>query len=84
MAFANWLNHTVRLDSFFISVLTVAAHASGKAFLEAAVLAAVAVQSDDEALAVPQAPVLDLLLDAATKETLKKYHFYNVFSFKIN
>jgi len=51
-------------------VLTIAAHASGEAFLEAAILAAIAVQPNDQALSVPQTAVFDLFLDAATKETL--------------
>ena len=50
--------------------LTIAGHADGQAFLEAAVLTAVAVQSDDQALAVSQAAVLDLLLDTPPEEAL--------------
>lgn len=51
--------------------LTVPRHAHGQAFLEAAVLAAVAVQPDHQALAIPQAAVLYLLLDAPAEEPLQ-------------
>jgi hypothetical protein len=39
--------------------------------LEAAVLAAVAVEAQHEAFPVAEAAILDLLLDAATEETLE-------------
>lgn len=71
LAFWDWVfGIIIFLGCSFGLVLTIAAHASGKAFLEAAVLAAIAVQSDDQALAVPQTAIFDLLLDAATKESL--------------
>ena len=50
--------------------LTVARHADGQTFLEATVLAPVAVEPDDQALAVAQAPVLDLFLNAPPEEAL--------------
>ena len=51
--------------------LTVPRHADGEALLETAELAAIPVQSDHHAFAVPQTSVLDLLLNAAPKETLR-------------
>lgn len=53
-------------------LLTVAGHPDGKTFLEPTVLTSVPVEPDDQTLAVPQAPVLDLLLDASPEEALKQ------------
>lgn len=43
-----------------------------KAFLEAAILTSVAVEPDDQTLAVSQTPVLDLLLNTSPEETLHR------------
>lgn len=51
-------------------LLTVPGHADCKTFLEPAVLAAVAIEPDDETLAVAQTPVLDLFLYTPSEETL--------------
>lgn len=52
--------------------LTVAGHADQQALLEAALLAAVAVDADDGAVLILQALlVLDVLLDAAAEEPLR-------------
>ena len=54
-------------------VLTVPRHSGSDAFLQAAVLAPVAVDPEDAALLVLGArAVLDLLLDRATKESLEQ------------
>lgn len=53
-------------------LLTVAGHPDGETFLEPTVLTPVPVEPDDQALAVPQAPVLYLLLDASPEEALKQ------------
>jgi len=53
--------------------LTVSAHADSNALLQSAVLAAIPVDSQDGTLLVFGArPVLDLLLDAASEETLRR------------
>jgi hypothetical protein len=54
----------------FELVLTVAGHSDSEAFLESAVLTPVSIEPDHHALPVPQTPVLDLLLDAPSEETL--------------
>jgi hypothetical protein len=54
------------------ALLTVARHADCETFLEATILTSVSVEPDDEALSVPQTAVLDLLLDAPSKEALKQ------------
>lgn len=51
-------------------ILTVSGHSDGQALLESAVLTAVAIQSYNKTLSVSQAPVLDLLLYAASEEAL--------------
>lgn len=62
-------------------ILTVAGHPDGKTFLEATVLTAVPVQPDDQTLAIPQAPVLYLLLDAAPEEALEQNTLLSTSSF---
>ena len=53
--------------------LTISGHAHGEALLEAAVLAAVAVHAHDQAVLVLHAHlVVDVLLNAAPEETLRK------------
>lgn len=53
--------------------LTISGHAHGEALLEAAVLAAVPVHAHDETLLVLHAHlVVDVLLNAASEETLEK------------
>ena len=55
-----------------IVTLTVSRHADREAFLEATVLAPVAVHAHDEAVLVLHAHlVVDVLLNAATEETLQ-------------
>lgn len=52
--------------------LTISGHAHGKALLEAAVLAAVSVHAHDETLLILHAHlVMDILLNAASEETLE-------------
>lgn len=53
-------------------LLTVAGHPDGETFLEPTVLTPVPVEPDYQTLAVPQAPVLYLLLDASPEEALKQ------------
>ena len=53
-------------------ILTVSGHADGEALPESAELTAIPVQSYHQALAVPQAPVLDLLLYAPPEEALQR------------
>lgn len=54
------------------SWLTISRHANGETLLEAALLAAVAVDAHDGAVLVLQAPlVLDILLDAPAKKALE-------------
>lgn len=54
------------------SALTITGHADQQALLEAALLAAVAVDADDRAILVLEALlVLDVLLDAAAEEALR-------------
>lgn len=55
---------------FFFAILTIPGHADGQTLLESAILTAIPVQSYDQTLAVPQAPVLDLFLYAPPEETL--------------
>lgn len=58
--------------------LTISAHAHGNAFLQSAVLAAVAIYPQDAALLVLRAgAVLDLLLDRASEESLRKDKWKN-------
>ncbi len=58
--------------NFFQKILTVAGHADSDAFLEPAVLAAIAVHPDDVALLILQTrPILDLLLDAPPEKSLR-------------
>ena len=52
--------------------LTVTWHADGQALFEAAILAAVAIQTEYLTLSIAQATVLDLLLDAAPEEALRR------------
>lgn len=54
------------------SELTIPRHPHGQAFLETAVLTSISIQAVHHALAISQAPVLDLLLDTAPKESLKR------------
>jgi hypothetical protein len=54
------------------TILTVAGHADGEAFLEPTILTPVPVEPDDQAFPVSQAPVLDLLLDTPPEEALEK------------
>ena len=55
----------------FTNEPTVTGHADSQTFLEAAVLTSVTVEPDHHALAVPQTPILNLLLYAASEETLE-------------
>lgn len=52
--------------------LTVSRHANSEAFLEATVLTAIAIQPNNETLAVPQTPVFNLLLNGSSEEALWK------------
>lgn len=59
-------------------ILTIPAHSNGYALLQPAVLASVPVDAQDGALLVLGArPVLDLLLDAAPEEALRRTVFLN-------
>lgn len=68
----NWKWKAVHFCVSARRLLTVAGHPDGKTFLEPTVLTPVPVEPDDQTLAVPQAPVLDLLLDASSEEALQQ------------
>lgn len=54
------------------SCLTISGHAHGETLLEATLLAAIAVDSDDGAVLIFQTPfILDVLLDTPTEKALE-------------
>lgn len=62
----------------FVFLLTVPWHSYCDALLEATELTAVAVETDDKALAVAEATVLDLLLYTAPEESLEQKIYFNL------
>ena len=56
-----------------IEGLTVSGHSDSETLFEAAVLTPVAVESDDEAFAVAETAVLDLLLNTPSEEALASF-----------
>lgn len=54
-------------------VLTIPAHSDGETLFEPTVLAPVSVQPYHQTFAIPQAPVLDLLLDAPPEKSFAAF-----------